>query len=312
MEVLFTGAGSIGARHIKNLTKVCRGKNIELQIDVIRKSQRPLTDEVRAYIRNEIREDMQLADHYDILFVTDETGTHFENMCKFRDRCQHMFIEKPIFDRISYPVENVMPKDDAVYYVAAPIRFTKYFQKVKECVRTHEIYAARIIFSSYMPQWQSGRDYRKSFRCFADRGGGVDIDSLHEIDYMLALFGQPESVQRSAGKYSGLKMQACDLAAYIFRYPDKLVEMHLDYFGRVNNRRIEMFAKDDVIVVDFNKQSVEKQLSGEVVGYGPEEDFYGKEMSYFVEMVLSKKKEVNINTVENAFTALKLAKGTIG
>ena len=36
MRVLFTAAGSIGSRHIKNLTEVCNHSKIPLEIDVVR------------------------------------------------------------------------------------------------------------------------------------------------------------------------------------------------------------------------------------------------------------------------------------
>jgi predicted dehydrogenase len=173
------------------------------------------------------------------------------------------------------------------------------------------VYAARIIFSSYMPSWQKGRDYTKSFRCFTDRGGGVDIDSLHEIDYMTALFGKPQRVNRAVGQYSNLEMDACDLATYIFEYEDKLVEMHLDYFGRVPNRCIELFTKNDVIVIDFNEKSVYKKKENTAYFFGPDDCFYQLEMGYFVELVLSNGRMKNINPISNAFENLKLAKGIV-
>lgn len=140
----------------------------------------------------------------------------------------------------------------------------------------------------------------------------MDIDSIHEIDYMTSLFGFPESVYRTAGKYSNLEMEACDLAAFLFTYSDRLVEMHLDYFGRANNRRVELFAEDDVIVIDYNKRTVEKQLAGTVKTYDPDDRFYEKEMQYFVDLIHSDGKIKNINPVDTAYANLKLAKGFCG
>ena len=311
MDVLFTGVGSIGTRHVGNLSKVCETKGIELNIDVVRYTDRELSKDFKAMIRNEVRCDDDLADFYDAVFITDETKTHFGNIIKYKNRCKHMFIEKPIFEDVDYDLDEIRPGEGSVYYVAAPIRFTDYYKNLREIVDNNDVYSARIIFSSYMPNWQKGRDYTKSFRCFTDRGGGVDIDSLHDIDYMTALFGQPKAVNRVAGKYSNLQMEACDIATYIFDYSDKIVEVHLDYFGRVPNRRVELFAKDDVIVVDFNKKTVEHQLSGEVTSFAPDDDFYYKEMTYFVELINSEGAMENINTIDNAFASLKLAKGNI-
>lgn len=312
MKALFTAAGSIGTRHIKNLQTVCSQKNIPIEIDVVRNSSRILPADLKELIRNEIYCDKDMDRHYDLIFITDETCTHYNNIMKYRNYGGSMFIEKPIFDTCEYPIENVVPaSSEDAYYIACPIRFSNYYSIIKKAVTENNIYSARIIFSSYMPNWQKGRDYKKSFRCFESRGGGVDIDSLHEIDYMVSLFGMPLSVSRSSGKYSNLEMDACDLATYLFTYSDKIVEMHLDYFGKTNNRRIELYAEHDVIVIDFNKRICEKQLTGTCESWPEDNLFYLREMKYFVDLSLSRGKTENINPPYKAFQALKLAKGIL-
>ena len=54
MKALFTAAGSIGTRHIKNLQTVCSQKNIPIEIDVVRNSSRILPADLKELIRNEI------------------------------------------------------------------------------------------------------------------------------------------------------------------------------------------------------------------------------------------------------------------
>ena len=309
IKVLFTAAGSIGSRHIRNFVSICREKHITPIVDVIRRSDRLLPEDIGTLINKEIRCDFELDSRYDVVFITDETKTHYTNIIKYKDICNHMFIEKPILDDLNYDISLITPKNNSIYYVACPIRFSRYYNELKRVVETQDIYSARIIFSSYMPNWQKGRDYRKSFRCFTSRGGGVDIDSLHEIDYMISLFGMPQHVNRVAGKYSNLEMDAPDLATYIFDYGNKLVEMHLDYFGKTNNRRVEFFTKDDVIIVDYNKHQVEYQCSGELYNYGSDDQFYQSEMNYFISLVTSNGVMENINTLDKAINCLRMAKG---
>lgn len=312
MDVLFTAVGSIGTRHISNLTNVCKEKGISLNIDVCRYTDRLLNEELRGLIRNEIRSNSELASFYDVVFITDETKTHYENIMYFKSKCKHMFIEKPIFEDAVYNLLNIQPENkSSVYYVACPVRFTDYYKELEKIVKSNEVYSARIIFSSYMPNWQKGRDYRKSFRCFKERGGGVDIDSLHDIDYMTALFGIPYDVKRIVGKYSNLEMDAPDLATYLYDYKDKVVEVHLDYFGRYPNRRVEFYTDNDVYIVDFNKKTVECQKKNIITSFAPDDDFYYREMTYFVDLINSDGKIININNIENAYNNLKLAKGVL-
>ncbi len=312
MKVLFSAVGSIGSRHLTNLSELCAARGEKLEADVMRYSDRTLPDNIKRYVSREIREINEADDDYDVLFITDKTGTHAQNINLLKGKCKHIFIEKPIFDTPEYNLEDILPeKDESIYYVACPIRFSKYYEKIREIVSSQNVISARIIFSSYMPNWQAGRDYRKSFRCSSKDGGGVDIDSLHEIDYMMDLFGKPKQIYRVAGKYSNLEMDACDIATYIFQYEDKVVEVHLDYFGRVNNRRIELFTDSDTICIDFNKKTCEFQLSGAVESYGEDNCFYQDEMKYFYDLIHSEDKAENINPPERAMDTLRLAKGII-
>ena len=310
MKVLFTGVGSIGSRHIRNLSSLCEQRGIRLTIDVIRKSERTLMDDILSKIRHQIWDDVGLDNHYDVLFITDETSTHYENIMKYRNICDNMFIEKPIFDKIDYNDAELKALETYhTCYVAAPMRFSRYYEQLKKHVETNNVYSARIIFSSYMPSWQQGRDYTKSFRCYNNRGGGVDIDLLHEVDYMVSLFGFPKQVHRVVGKFSHLQMDACDVATYIFEYSDKLVEVHLDYFGRKRIRKMELFTKQDTIVIDFNAESVEYMESEKLQKYNVECDFYRDEMAYFLDLLMGKKDNINPPTL--AYNVLKLTKGIL-
>ncbi|BAK44794.1 dehydrogenase [Eggerthella sp. YY7918] len=315
LKVLFTAVGSIGTRHLMNLAQICNERGIELTTDVIRRSNRILPAELSQHIRNQYRSLDEVKDYYDVTFVTEATASHFKSMLYMRSQTKHMFVEKPIFDTTDYSLAAVMPSKESVYYVAAPIRFTKYYQQLKQIVSSKKVFAARIIFSSYMPNWQKGRDYRESFRTKRALGGGVDIDSLHEIDYITALFGMPRAMSRHAGHYSDLEMDACDIADYIFEYDDKLVQLQIDYFGRVNNRRVEFFCDDDVVTCDFNTKIVTFQRFGKTASFSPENNFYYDEMSYFIDLLEDAFKGEyrlkNINPVDRAFQTLGLAKGKV-
>ena len=127
------------------------------------------------------------------------------------------------------------------------------------------------------------------------------------LSFLLSLIGVES--EEAVINYSNLEMSAPDLATEIFGYDDKVVEMHLDYFGRVNNRRTELFCRDDVLVVDFNNRTITRQLAGTVNEYGADDQFYINEMEYFIKMIHSEGKIKNINTIDNAFANLKLAKG---
>ena len=307
MKALFTAAGSIGSRHIKNLSKICQDRGIPLEIDVIRTTERVLPSDVRELVRKEIRNDINLDDMYDVLFVTDETGKHYDSICKYEKVAKNFFIEKPIFENTGYDISSIIEKNpNRIFYVAAPIRFTKYYDNIRKIAKENKILSARVIFSDYMPGWQKGRDYKESFRCFKSRGGGVDADSIHEIDYVVDLFGFPQKAYGMRGHFSQLKMDSCDIASYMFEYEDKIVEIHLDYFGKKRNRSIELYTDDEVVFIDFDKSEVNLKSSGKVINFGPDKCFYENEMEYFLDLISGQKE--NVNSVGKALKVLELAK----
>ena len=309
LKIFFTAMGSIGARHLKNIVHLGEEYGISIIADTFRETKRVLPEDVARHIRKEIRVLEEVDEIYDIIFITDITSTHYKNINLLKNKCRHMFIEKPIFEVAKYDLQSIYPKTNQIFYVAAPIRFTDTVRYVKEFVSTHKIYAARMICSSYMPNWQKGRDYRKSFRTDEERGGGVDIDSVHEVDYMVDVFGMPKDVKCVTGKFSNLEMTACDIATWLFEYKDMVVELHVDYFGRFENRKIELYYDEDVLVADIFEKEVIFQRTGEKISFDKNVDHYYREMRYFLDMVLQGNAEKNINTINKAYDILKLAKG---
>ena len=50
--------------------------------------------------------------------------------------------------------------------------------------------SVNIYAGSYLPQWRKNSNYIKSYSAFKNKGGGVELDLSHEIDYVTWLFGK--------------------------------------------------------------------------------------------------------------------------
>ena len=151
-----------------------------------------------------------------------------------------------------------------------------------------------MICSTYLPDWRPNQDYRQTYSAHSELGGGVEIDLIHEWDYIYYLFGQPSEVSSYFGKVSNLEIDSNDLAIYIAKYQDKMVSVHLDYFGQSNKREIELYFDDEVIVGDlinskliFLKEKRTLELSQQ------RNDFQILELEHFFNM-FQKKAEVQI------------------
>jgi hypothetical protein len=109
-------------------------------------------------------------------------------------------------------------------------------------------------------------------------------------------------------KYSNLEIDSDDLSVYFIEYQDKLIELHLDYFGQFNQRKIEIYTEDDVIIGDLITNKITFLKSGNELIF-KDKDKYINEMKYFLEHFLNGKK--TFNEINHAFKILKISQGAI-
>lgn len=307
MKVCFVGIGSIAKRHIRNLINICNAKGIELQIDAYRRFSNDKPEGI-SNIYNTIED---VPEDYDIIFITNPTEKHLETLRLFHDKGKHFFIEKPVVsvNQINEAKEFQL-HDNAVYYIACPLRYNAVIQYIEEHISVDDVISVRSVSSSYLPEWRPGQDYRETYSAHKDMGGGVSIDLIHEWDYLTHLFGWPNKVQSFRGKKSSLEIDSDDYAIYIAEYSDKIVELHLDYFGRKTIREIQLFTKDDTIVGDIANNQISFLKSGEKIDFKEQRDDYQmRELKHFLEMVNGKIE--SDSCFYHAIDVLKLTQGEL-
>lgn len=311
LKVCFVGIGSIATRHIRNLHYVCKEKNIELTVDAVRRQDSKALEE-GLEVNTVYMESEDIPSDYDVLFVTNPTSMHMDVLEKYHDKAKHFFIEKPIssleeLDR----VENFPFRNDSIYYVACPMRYFGVMQYLKENVDLTRVISARSICSSYLPEWRPGTDYRECYSAHKSMGGGVSIDLIHEWDYLTWLFGMPETVMGRMGKISGLEIDSEDYAIYLGQYKDKIVELHLDYFGRQSIRELMLITDEDTIIADFIGKTVKYTKAGKELDFAEERDVAcRRELCHFIDII--KGGCSNDNTPANAIQVMNLSQCRLG
>lgn len=307
MKIAFWGLGSIAKRHIRNITEILTDRNEQCQIDLIRHNGGSVEESWISDRVSHIYQPMEIEDEeYDVIFITNPTALHYETIRICVNHTKHMFIEKPLFDKSTLDIGKLGLKDNSVYYVACPLRYTAVLQYVKENIELNNVIAVRAISSSYLPDWRPGVDYRSTYSANKKLGGGVAIDLIHEWDYLTALFGYPRQIYSVKGKYSNLEIDSDDLAVYMGIYPDKVIELHLDYFGRKTIREMMLFTKDETIMVDIANSRIVFETEDRVLNFAEERNQYQKrELEHFLDMIQGKC--FNDSTIENAFSVLKIA-----
>lgn len=310
LKVCFVGVGSIARRHIENLHSICQDKGIALTIDALRRYQRSCEDCIGCI--HQIYTDIeQLPDDYDVIFLTNPTEFHLEMLSRLHEHAIHFFIEKPLtsYKRME-DIFKIKYRDASVYYVACPLRYTSVIQYLKENLDVNSVISIRCICSSYLPDWRPGTDYRQTYSASRELGGGVRLDLIHEWDYIRFLFGKPEKIFCTVGKKSLLELQCEDYAVYVAEYRDKILELHLDYFGRKTIREIMMITNDDTILGDLVNHKIHYLKGNREISFQEERNDYQKrELKHFLSMIEGK--VVCDNEIMDAYQTLLLTQGEI-
>lgn len=279
IKICFVGLGSIGQRHVKNLTAVAQRRHINIQIDALRHTNSGTPKEISTLLANQYFNSAVLGT-YDWIFICNPSQNHYDTLKALKGKAKYFFIEKPVFTAAisQHDVESF--GNVSKYYVACPLRYKAVYREIVAYIKSHKIYGARIICSSYLPEWRPNVDYRVLYSAKKE-SGGVKLDLIHEFDYMIDLFGFPKSSCLYEGKVSNLEVESCDVVSFIGQYPDKLVEMHLDYFGRKAQRYIELFSTDETKIFDFLNDDEDRNAS------------YTREIEAFVDIATSRYPNVN-------------------
>lgn len=307
MKVCFIGVGSIAKRHIRNL-KDLRGDNVDITV-VRRENSVELEEPLKDMISRTLFTNDKLDRHYDAIFITNPTAFHYKTLQQYFAYSDFFFIEKPIFMTGKEDLK-VFLNTAKTYYVACPLRYTNVIQYLKNNIDFSSFYSIRCISSSYLPDWRPGIDYRKSYSALKKMGGGVSVDLIHEWDYLHYLIGLPKSIHSIISKKSDLDIDSDDIAVYIAEYQDKVVELHLDYFGRKTVRKIEMIGREDTIIADLISQKIEWLRKEKIIDLDQNRDDYQKkELKHFLDIVDGKCS--TDNSIETACEILRVARGGI-
>lgn len=310
-QIAFVGMGSIGKRHLKNVCQLITSQGNTYSIDLYRSSMtRELSEDVKSLIANQYLCSQEVQREYDMVFITNPTSLHLETAVKFCPFAKAFFIEKPVFGSYEVDEQIVAMLDEIPSYVACPLRYNPVLQYVKQNVELENVISVRAMSSSYLPDWRPGQDYRETYSAHTELGGGVDIDLIHEWDYLTWIFGMPTECLGIAGRFSNLEIDSNDTALYVAKNDKLTYELHLDYFGRKTQRTLDVFTLDDTIQCDIVGGTVTYLKEGKILDFNSERNaFQVAEIKHFFD--IAEGRVENDSNVRHGVQVLKLTKSKI-
>ena len=320
MKVLVVGYGSIGKRHIENLSKL---KNIEILVCTKRKYDKFLQQKkCETYTRliDCVKEKPDFA------IIANETRFHIKTALVLAKSKIHMLIEKPISHSLTGTDEliNIVKKKKLIVLVGCNLRFHPSLELIKSIVLQRElgrIISVQVENGSYLPNWHPNENYQQSYATRNDLGGGVVLTDIHEIDYLYWFFGDVHEVFSVTGRYSDLNTKAEDLSAIILKFKNNIIaETHLDYFQQPSVRSCKIIGTKGTITWNIESNDVNyynvkskkwiKKLKLQNYDFNTT---YTKELTHLIDCIQGKTKPRNnlkdgIYTLKVALTLKKSSK----
>jgi predicted dehydrogenase len=137
-------------------------------------------------------------------------------------------------------------------YVGYNLRFSGVALAAREFVTANEIVAADFQVASYLPNWRSNVEYRKSSSAREATGGGVLRDLSHELDLASWLLGSMEIEHSYSDKLSDLEIETDDYFEGMFESINGArVNLRLSSFSKIPSRTFRLLSKSNCFVGDF-------------------------------------------------------------
>ena len=143
----------------------------------------------------------------------------------------------------------------SVALVGFDLRFDPGLGKVKSLLeegRIGRVVAIQAQVGQYLPDWRPWEDYRTGISANAEKGGGVILDLIHELDYVSWLIGPAPHVVCFADRVSSLEIETEDTAAILLRFENGAIgTVHLDYIQRAPSRTCRVIGEKGTIFWDY-------------------------------------------------------------
>jgi predicted dehydrogenase len=257
--MLICSLGSIGQRHLQNL----RTLQPQARIGVLRRpgsaEDLPAGCDVVLTSIKEVREFDPFA-----AIVAGPATLHGTVACELAAMGVHLLVEKPLAHDLASGRRIVAAAERAgiTLMVGYNLRFAPTFLTAKKLIERGAIgrvLSARAEVGQYLPSWRPQQDYRQSVSSRPELGGGVLLELSHEIDLMLWLFGRPDTVYATIGRYSDLEIAVEDLAEIVIEYeePSLIVSIHLDFLQQPAARSGKFIGTNGTLLWDAIADRIE-------------------------------------------------------
>jgi predicted dehydrogenase len=312
MKILVVGYGSIGKRHVKNLSSLN-----QTQVSVCSKNKETWKLEKKG-IKTFTTIEQALKEKHDVAIICNETSLHIKTAIKLADNGYHIFLEKPISNSLKNipALIKIIKRKKLITMVGCNMRFHHGIKLMKSLIDKNEIgriLSVTVENGSFMPDWHPWEDYQISYASQKKLGGGVVLTQIHEIDYLYWFFGKVDDIYSFTEKLTDLQIDVEDYSGSLLKFKNKIIaELHLDYFQKPSVRSCKIIGTKGQITWNWENNHVQifKNKDKKWVTKNIEKKFdrnkmFVDELQYFLKCV--KKRKIPMNSIIDGLEPQKIA-----
>ena len=155
-----------------------------------------------------------------------------------------VLIEKPLGITTT---KNIFKNN--IYFVGYNLRYHPLLQKLKSFLEKRKIYNINITCFSFLPDWRTNQN---SYSFYKSKGGGVEYDLTHEIDYLLWIFGDLKNYKSQMHKLSDVTFDSNDFLHLCGMLKSKAsFQISLSYFSHLNKRELYVDTNKGTFFLNF-------------------------------------------------------------
>ena len=302
MRIAIAGTGSIGRRHIEQLSILLPSVSWVLLRDA--GNDDAYSDGLGA----EVFSSLEAASlrPLDALVIANPSSLHADYVLAGLRTNLPMYIEKPVVTNLAQleTLRHHLLTNSRIpiTQVGCNLRFLPSLQRLKQLIRDGVI--GRVVRASFdagqwLPDWRPQQDHRESYSADPARGGGVLFDLIHEIDSAYWILGDLTPVACAIEYVPHLEIQSEAVATALLRdNSGALVQVGLDYVARSPLRRYQFVGESGTLIWDLSakeltlyagdkKQNIDCGNSGFEIS-----STYPSAMKAFVESLLTQQQQV--------------------
>lgn len=280
------GYGSIGRRHLNNLTALGVKEIVALRSG--KANQREIEAEVEV---SEVTSwDDVLAFKPDVAIISNPTSLHLDAIKQCVPHVRGIFVEKPLLHSLDGLQELLyeIRERKVVTFVGHNLQFhwiTKFLQDWLTLQPVGEPLVFQCQVGQWIEDWHPAEDYRQAYYSRRDLGGGAALSLIHEVHLATELLGPAKRVSAFFPESDRLQLDVDVIADFMIEHVSGATsQIHLDLIQKPAHRSGTITCETGWARYDFITQTLTANPEGKPVEQNMQPDADAMAQTYRAEM----------------------------